>query len=79
MQEHTHKHSRRHRSNDIDIFRENNLRAIHKRKQYARKIYVEETINPAHMQLLHARTLQADGLLPGQRRYIRARSAPMLS
>ena len=51
MQEHKHKHkhSRRHRRNDIDIFRENNLRAIHRRKQYARIMFVVVSIIAALM------------------------------
>lgn len=35
MLEHKHKHSRRDCRDEIDIFRENNLNAIHRRKQYA--------------------------------------------
>lgn len=49
MQEHKHKHSRRDSRNDIDIFRENNLRAIHKRKQYARIMFVVVSIIAALM------------------------------
>lgn len=49
MPEHKHKHSRRDRRNDIDIFRENNLRAIHKRKQYARIMFVVVSIIAALM------------------------------
>lgn len=49
MAEHKHKHSRRDRRNDIDIFRENNLRAIHKRKQYARIMFVVVSIIAALM------------------------------
>lgn len=49
MQEHTHKHSRRHHRDEIDIFRENNLRAIHRRKQYARIMFVVVSIIAALM------------------------------
>lgn len=49
MPEHNHKHSRRDRRNDIDIFRENSLRAIHKRKQYARIMFVVVSIIAALM------------------------------
>lgn len=49
MPEHNHKHSRRDRRNDIDIFRENNLRAIHRRKQYARIMFVVVSIIAALM------------------------------
>lgn len=49
MQEHKHKHSRRQRHDDIDIFRENNLRAIHRRKQYARIMFVVVSIIAALM------------------------------
>lgn len=49
MPEHNHKHSRRQRRDDIDILRENNLRAIHKRKQYARIMFVVVSILAALM------------------------------
>lgn len=49
MAEHRHKHSRRDRRDEIDIFRENNLRAIHKRKQYARIMFVVVSIIAALM------------------------------
>jgi len=49
MSEHTHKHSRRHHRDEIDIFRENNLRAIHRRKQYARIMFVVVSILAALM------------------------------
>lgn len=49
MTEHNHKHSRRDRRDDIDIFRENNLRAIHKRKQYVRIMFVVVSIIAALM------------------------------
>ena len=49
MPEHKHKHSRRDRRDEIDIFRENNLRAIHKRKQYARIMCVVVSIFAALM------------------------------
>lgn len=49
MPEHKHKHSRRQRRDEIDIFRENNLRAIHKRKQYARIMFVVVSIIAALM------------------------------
>ena len=49
MPEHTHNHSRRHHRDEIDIFRENNLRAIHKRKQYARIMFVVVSILAALM------------------------------
>lgn len=49
MPEHKHKHSHRHHRDEIDIFRENNLRAIHKRKQYARIIFVVVSIIAALM------------------------------
>lgn len=49
MPEHNHKHSRRDRRNDIDIFREDNLRAIHRRKQYARIMFVVVSIIAALM------------------------------
>lgn len=52
MQEHTHKHSRRPHRDEIDIFRENNLRAIHKRKQYARIMFVVVSILAALMLVL---------------------------
>lgn len=52
MQEHKHKHSRRDRRDDIDIFREENLRAIHKRKQYARIMFVVVSILAALMLVL---------------------------
>lgn len=52
MQEHKHKHSRRQRRDEIDIFRENNLRAIHKRKQYARIMFVVVSILAALMLVL---------------------------
>lgn len=46
---HKHKHSRRDRRDDIDIFREDNLRAIHRRKQYARIMFVVVSIIAALM------------------------------
>lgn len=49
MAEHKHKHSRRDRRDDIDIFREDNLRAIHRRKQYARIMFVVVSIIAALM------------------------------
>lgn len=49
MQEHKHKHSRRQHRNDIDIFRENSLRAIHRRKQYTRIMFVVVSIIAALM------------------------------
>lgn len=49
MQEHKHNHSHRHHRDEIDIFRENNLRAIHKRKQYARIMFVVVSILAALM------------------------------
>lgn len=49
MPEHNHKHSRRDRRDDIDIFREDNLRAIHRRKQYARIMFVVVSIIAALM------------------------------
>lgn len=49
MTEHKHKHSRRQRRDEIDIFRENNLRAIHRRKQYARIMFVVVSIIAALM------------------------------
>lgn len=49
MPEHKHKHSHRHHRDEIDIFRENNLRAIHKRKQYARIMFVVVSIIAALM------------------------------
>lgn len=49
MQEHNHKHSRRDRRDEIDIFREDNLRAIHRRKQYARIMFVVVSIIAALM------------------------------
>lgn len=49
MAEHKHKHSRRQRRDDIDIFREENLRAIHRRKQYARIMFVVASIIAALM------------------------------
>ena len=49
MPEHKHKHSRRHRRDEIDIFRENSLRAIHRRKQYARIMFVVASIIAALM------------------------------
>lgn len=52
MAEHKHKHSRRQRRDDIDIFRENNLRAIHRRKQYARIMFVVASIIAALMLVL---------------------------
>lgn len=52
MTEHNHKHSRRDRRDDIDIFRENNLRAIHKRKQYVRIMFVVVSIIAALMLVL---------------------------
>lgn len=52
MQEHTHNHSHRRHRDEIDIFRENNLRAIHKRKQYARIMFVVVSILAALMLVL---------------------------
>ena len=52
MPEHKHKHSRRDRRDEIDIFRENNLRAIYKRKQYARIMFVVVSILAALMLVL---------------------------
>lgn len=49
MPEHKHKHSRRQRRDEIDFFRENNLRAIHRRKQYARIMFVVVSIIAALM------------------------------
>lgn len=49
MPEHKHKHSHRQRRDEIDIFRENSLRAIHKRKQYARIMFVVVSIIAALM------------------------------
>ena len=49
MPEHKQKHSRRQRRDEIDIFRENNLRAIHRRKQYARIMFVVVSIIAALM------------------------------
>lgn len=49
MPEHKHNHSHRHHRDEIDIFRENNLRAIHKRKQYARIMFVVVSILAALM------------------------------
>ena len=49
MAEHKHKHSRRQHRDDIDIFREENLRAIHRRKQYARIMFVVVSIIAALM------------------------------
>lgn len=49
MPEHNHKHSRRDRRDEIDIFRENNLNAIHKRKQYAQIMFVVVSIIAALM------------------------------
>lgn len=49
MPENKHKHSRRDRRDEIDIFRENSLRAIHKRKQYARIMFVVVSIIAALM------------------------------
>lgn len=49
MQEHKHNHSHRHHRDEIDIFRENNLRAIHRRKQYARIMFVVVSIIAALM------------------------------
>lgn len=49
MPEHKHKHSRRDRRDDIDIFREDNLSAIHRRKQYARIMFVVVSIIAALM------------------------------
>lgn len=49
MPEHNHKHSRRQRHDEIDIFRENSLRAIHRRKQYARIMFVVVSIIAALM------------------------------
>ena len=39
-----HKHSRRHHRDDSDVFRENSLRAIHRRKQYARILFVVASV-----------------------------------
>lgn len=52
MPEHKHNNSHRHHRNEIDIFRENNLRAIHKRKQYARIMFVVVSILAALMLVL---------------------------
>lgn len=52
MPEHKHNHSHRHHRDEIDIFRENNLRAIHKRKQYARIMFVVASILAALMLVL---------------------------
>lgn len=52
MPEHKQKHSHRHHRDEIDIFRENNLRAIHKRKQYARIMFVVVSILAALMLVL---------------------------
>lgn len=52
MQEHKHNHSHRHHRDEIDIFRENNLCAIHKRKQYARIMFVVVSILAALMLVL---------------------------
>lgn len=49
MPEHKHNHSHRHHRDEIDIFRENNLRAIHRRKQYARIMFVVVSIIAALM------------------------------
>lgn len=49
MPEHKHKHSRKDRRDEIDIFREDNLRAIHRRKQYARIMFVVVSIIAALM------------------------------
>ena len=49
MPEHKRKHSRRQRRDEIDICRENNLRAIHRRKQYARIMFVVVSIIAAIM------------------------------
>lgn len=49
MPEHNHKHSRRDRRDEIDIFRENSLRAIHRRKLYARIMFVVVSIIAALM------------------------------
>lgn len=49
MPEHKHNRSSRHHRDEIDIFRENNLRAIHKRKQYARIMFVVVSILAALM------------------------------
>lgn len=49
MLEHKHKHSRRDCRDEIDIFRENNLHAIHRRKQYARIMFVVVSIIAALM------------------------------
>ncbi len=49
MQEHKHKHSRKQRRDEIDIFREDNLRAIHRRKQYARIMFIVVSIIAALM------------------------------
>ena len=49
MPEHNHNHSRRDRRDEIDIFRENSLRAIHRRKQYARIMFVVVSIIAALM------------------------------
>lgn len=52
MPEHKHNHSHRHHRDEIDIFRENNLRAIHRRKQYARIMFVVVSIIAALMLVL---------------------------
>lgn len=52
MPEHKHNRSRRHHRDEIDIFRENNLRAIHRRKQYARIMFVVVSILAALMLVL---------------------------
>lgn len=52
MPEHKHNHSHRHHRDEIDIFRENSLRAIHKRKQYARIMFVVVSILAALMLVL---------------------------
>lgn len=49
MAEHKHKHSRRQHRDEIDIFRENNLNAIHRRKQYTRIMFVVVSIIAALM------------------------------
>lgn len=49
MPEHKHNHSHRHHRDEIDIFRENSLRAIHRRKQYARIMFVVVSIIAALM------------------------------
>lgn len=49
MPEHKHKHSHRQRRDEIDIFRENSLRAIHRRKQYTRIMFVVVSIIAALM------------------------------